>query len=93
MNRLIEDFVSEIKEITGYDFGAAEANGTIVSSTSEKLAENAGCSVLFLPPYSPDLNPIENLWANLKKFLKHYLRFFISLSAVICAFFILFNYI
>ena len=23
------------------------------------LIENAGCSLLFLPPYSPDLNPIE----------------------------------
>jgi len=52
-----------------------------------KLAEQVGCSVLFLPPYSPDLNPIENVWANLKKFLKHYLRFFTSLSLAICAFF------
>ena len=25
-----------------------------------ELASSAGCSVLFLPPYSPDLNPIEN---------------------------------
>lgn len=53
----------------------------------KNLAEQAGCSVLFLPPYSPDLNPIEKLWANLKKFLKNHLRFFNSLSAAICAFF------
>ena len=53
----------------------------------KKLAENAGCSVLFLPPYSPDLNPIEKVWANLKKFLKHHIRFFSSLSLAICAFF------
>lgn len=26
----------------------------------------AGASVLFLPPYSPELNPIEKLWAKLK---------------------------
>ena len=32
------------------------------------LARKAGCSVLFLPPYSPDLNPIENFWAWLKLF-------------------------
>jgi len=55
--------------------------------TLKKLAELAGCSVLFLPTYSPDLNPIENIWANLKSFLKHYLRDFVSLSLAICAFF------
>ena len=27
------------------------------------LAEESDCEVLFLPPYSPDLNPIENFWA------------------------------
>ncbi|MDR2776449.1 MAG: transposase, partial [Puniceicoccales bacterium] len=26
-----------------------------------------GCSLLYLPPYSPDLNPIEKFWAHLKK--------------------------
>jgi transposase len=57
--------------------------------TLRKLAEQAGCSVLFLPPYSPDLNPIEKLWANLKIFFNHHLRFFNSLSAAICAFFLL----
>lgn len=28
---------------------------------------NSGVSCIEWPPYSPDLNPIENLWANLKK--------------------------
>ena len=28
-----------------------------------KLIEGAGASVLFLPPYSPDFNPIEAAWA------------------------------
>ena len=32
-------------------------------------AQNAGCRLLFLPPYSPELNPIENFWAWLKRFL------------------------
>ena len=36
------------------------------SETSKKLVEAAGCKLLFLPPYSPDLNPIEKCWANLK---------------------------
>jgi len=39
------------------------------------FASSAGCSVLFLPPYSPDLNPIENFWA----WLKHSLRSSVSL--------------
>ncbi len=30
------------------------------------LVEAAGCSLLYLPPYSPDFNPIELLWSWLK---------------------------
>ena len=36
------------------------------SRESEKLIKAAGCKILFLPPYSPDLNPIEKCWANMK---------------------------
>ena len=35
------------------------------SEKSKKLVEAAGSQLLFLPPYSPDLNPIEKYWANL----------------------------
>lgn len=31
---------------------------------------DAGASVIFLPPYSPDLNPIELCWSKLKQILK-----------------------
>ena len=34
------------------------------------LAEAAGARVLFLPPYSPDLNPIELAFAKLKQLLR-----------------------
>jgi transposase len=30
----------------------------------------AGAEVLFLPPYSPDLNPIEPMWSKVKAFLR-----------------------
>ena len=30
----------------------------------------AGASILYLPPYSPDLNPIEQLFAKLKALLR-----------------------
>jgi len=33
---------------------------------TRELIEAAGAAVLFLPPYSPDLNPIESLWLVLK---------------------------
>jgi transposase len=34
------------------------------------LIEGRGCSVLFLPPYSPDLNPIEHAFSKLKAILR-----------------------
>jgi transposase len=34
------------------------------------LIEAAGCRLVFLPPYSPDLNPIEPAWAKLKALLR-----------------------
>ena len=40
------------------------------SATTRALIEQAGCKLLFLPSYSPDLNKIEKFWAR----LKHYLR-------------------
>ena len=30
--------------------------------------------VLFLPPYSPEYNPIEKLWANMKRWLRQHMR-------------------
>lgn len=35
-----------------------------------KTFEECGINVVFLPPYSPDLNPIELFWAKVKTFLK-----------------------
>ena len=40
------------------------------SQETQRLIESAGCRVLFLPPYSPDLNPIEIFWANFKKMVQ-----------------------
>ena len=35
-----------------------------------ELIERAGCRLLLLPPYSPDLNPIEQAWSKLKALLR-----------------------
>ena len=37
------------------------------SPDTAKLIEHTGATLLFLPPYSPDLNPIEHDFAALKK--------------------------
>ena len=34
------------------------------------LIEDAGACVWFLPPYSPDLNPIEKMWSKVKHGLR-----------------------
>jgi transposase len=36
----------------------------------QALVEKAGCSLLYLPPYSPDLNPIELAWSYLKNLVR-----------------------
>jgi transposase len=36
----------------------------------EEAIESAGASLWWLPPYSPDLNPIEKLWSKVKAWLK-----------------------
>ncbi len=35
-----------------------------------QMIEGAGCRLLLLPPYSPDLNPIEQAWSKLKTLLR-----------------------
>jgi len=51
------------------------------------LAQQAGVRLVFLPPYSPDLNPIEHFWAWLKPHLQKILPFHSSFDeAIFCAF-------
>jgi len=40
------------------------------STPARKQIEATGASVLFLPPYSPDLNPIEKMWSKIKGLLR-----------------------
>jgi transposase len=35
-----------------------------------KLIEGAHCRLVYLPPYSPDLSPIENIWSKVKQLLR-----------------------
>jgi len=55
--------------------------------TLEKIARFYGLRIIWLPPYSPDLNRIEKLWANLKRWLKSSVNLFDSIQhAVRCYF-------
>lgn len=40
------------------------------STPTLELIEAAGAEVLFLPAYSPDLNPIEKMWSKVKESLR-----------------------
>ena len=40
------------------------------SGRSTRLIEAVGAQLLYLPPYSPDFNPIEQAWSK----VKHHLR-------------------
>ena len=40
------------------------------------IAEDNGCHLIFLPPYSPELNSIEKFWSWLKRHLRKIIRLF-----------------
>jgi transposase len=49
-----------------------------------ELADDYGFRLIFLPPYSPDFNPIEKFWANVKNrmrlFMHNYSSFWHALT-------------
>lgn len=42
------------------------------TSRTRELIEATGASLLFLPPYSPDYNPIEHDFANIKRYREYH---------------------
>jgi transposase len=57
------------------------------SSEIEECLAEVGCRVLFLAPYSPDLNPIEKFWAKMKWALTSFIRLGQTLEASLHSFF------
>ena len=58
------------------------------SELARELVETAGCFLLFLPAYSPDLNPIEHTWAQIKSWLRRGFLFVknkVRLIATLCS--------
>lgn len=54
------------------------------SAKTAALIRATGAQLLYLPPYSPDLNPIEHAFANIKRFRRHHAH--LSLDEVIKVF-------
>ena len=51
------------------------------------IAQAHQITLIFLPPYSPELNPIEKEWANLKRWLKFHLHLFTTLDDAVSYYF------
>jgi len=58
------------------------------SARIRELVESVGCTLLYLPPYSPDLNPIEKFWANMKRWIKSRLTEKNKILELICSFYV-----
>jgi transposase len=57
------------------------------SIKTKELLESVGCKLLFLPPYSPDLNPIEKFWATMKRWIRRRVTQVEKLFDTVCSFF------
>ena len=55
---------------------------------TRRLIEEQGHTLLYLPPYSPDLNPIEKKWSQIKSIVKktkdEFKDFYECLDFVLC---------
>ena len=75
----------------GYDYGGnvVSVKGTNRVVDCMYVEEIGKVRLLFLPPYSPEYNPTEKTWANMKCFLEAnlmFLRRYYCISQEICSF-------
>ena len=69
-----EDFlVPELRpgQVIVMDNASFHKNGRI-----QEIIENAGCFLIYLPPYSPELNPIEKCWSWVKNGIRKLIELF-----------------
>jgi transposase len=72
---VFEDFIEELLSLCGR---WPERNSVLIMDNAsfhhsehiEQMCDDAGVKLVYLPPYSPDLNPIEEFFAELKSFIK-----------------------
>lgn len=81
----IEKFL--IKELKPGQYVIMDNASFHKSQKIRELIESVGCKIIFLPPYSPDFNPIEKFWANMKRWIKDKITDSAKLYEVIVQFF------
>ena len=59
-----------VPELVRGDVVVMDNLGSHTVAGVRRAIEGAGCELLYLPPYSPDLNPIENAFSKLKRLLR-----------------------
>lgn len=84
-NAWIEQFL--IKELKPDQVVIMDNASFHKSTKTRELIESVGCILLYLPPYSPDLNLIEKFWANMKRWIKQRMADFKSLYCCLEQFF------
>lgn len=87
--KLFETWAEEflIKELKPGQFVVMDNAAFHRSIKTKELIESVGCKIIFLPPYSPDLNPIEKFWANMKRWIKNHISSFDKLCGALHTFF------
>jgi transposase len=78
---VFEDFVEQLLHHCGR---WPEPNSVLVMDNAsfhrteriERVCADAGVKFMYLPPYSPDFNPIEEFFAELKNFIKRHWRLY-----------------
>ena len=71
---VFEAFVERVlvRKLQPGDILVLDNVGAHKAARAHQLIKATGASLLFLPPYSPDLNPIELCWSKLKSILKDF---------------------
>lgn len=69
---IFEAFVAQVlvPELRPGDVVVMDNLSSHKTATTRQIIEAAGAELVFLPPYSPDLNPIELVFAKIKQLLR-----------------------
>ena len=86
--KLFEAWVKEflIKELKPGQVVIMDNATFYKSNRIRELIESVKYKIIFLPPYSPDLNPIEKFWANMKRWIEFNILNFHTLFSLFLTF-------